>query len=181
MKAIKIFLFASLLISCNQSMDQKDIIRWFNDYDNGVHVKKSHGVYSFDLLYQAPIYLKAMNNLNEDPENHIAQFRLKIGLNGSDQNVLHFQSKNERERQSLLYYYNYEFQRSLKLIIDDEEYSCELFQFEKAIKKNGELNFTLGFPIPKKLERGKLIIDSPQISTIPINLAVHTQDIPEIH
>lgn len=172
----------SILSSCHSSLTKDDYIRWVEDYDNGLHVKKTEGDFDFEVQYQPTSYvalqrnLSAAENLNDSLQHFILTIIPKDGQDFIDYNI-----QDTAEKQKRLYYFSYLFQNDIHLEESGETIPCALFHFERQSDLKKERKFVLAFEESKQKPSDViLVINSEQFGTLPVRLKITRENIPAL-
>lgn len=180
-KLLSVIISFVVLYGCVNELSKQDYVRWVRNYDNGLHVQKEVGVFSFDIQYQPSDYLKLVNQGNSVESNQsdsMQYYVLRIGLAHSKDDIINYQVQSISEKQQRLYYFSYLFQNSIYLEDGGVKHSCALFHFEQS-DLEGARTFVLGFPQSQGGEPC-LIIDSPIFGSLPVKIKIYRHDIPTV-
>ena len=77
-------------------------------------------------------------------------FRLTIDMKAGGPNALKYNLHKEQEYFERLYYVSYLMKDDIKMIVNEKEYPCMLYSYERAYDLNSRLSFMVGFAKPPK-------------------------------
>lgn len=180
-KLLPVIVVQVILFGCGGELSQQDYVRWVRSYENGLHVEKEVGAFTFDLQYQPAEYTELINGGNGIKNNQsdsMQYYTLRIRLARSNDDIINYQVQNNTEKQQRLYYFSYLFQNYIYIEDSGVRYPCTLFHFEQS-DLGGARTFVLGFP-QSKGEEPCLVVDSPLFGALPVKVKIHRHDIPTV-
>jgi hypothetical protein len=175
-------LVCMLSVACTRQLDKVNYIQWVQDYDNGLHVRKTVSEFVFDLQYQPAHYatLVADGAPTAITNDSMQYYVLKISLRDSSKDLLLYNVRDNTDQQRTFYYYSYLFQHDIFLEENGSRLPCVLFHFEQNDLRI-ERTFILGFehlPGKQDIKESKLVIDAGQFGSLPIKISVSKENIP---
>ncbi len=173
------------VLSCSQSLSQEEYMAWVEDYENGLHIAKTLGDFSFDLQYKPTQYVLFQEGVSPEGENlsvddNMQYYTLVIGLNNKNIDFID-SGISEQERAEKLYYYSYLFQNDIYLEENGQRLPCLLFHFERSYDLKTSRTFVLAFDNPNPgSKKTQFVIDSPWLNVGPVKFYVDKNNIPEL-
>lgn len=179
------------LFACSTKLDPKAYEAWIRDPENGLHVSKPVGDFSWDVQYTPSdyVWLQRSGGQSGEPDEAARQemartqyYTLTIHLNDPSLDLLNFNVSNQEEKQRRLYYFSYQFQQDITLEQEGQSLPCVLYHFEKySVNTSNSRTFVLGFENPKPdATEAKLVINSAQFGSLPVQIKVAKHSIPAL-
>jgi len=183
-RPIPLFFFAfASVVACRQDLDRAEYINWVQDYENGLHAKKTFSEFIFDIQYQPTSYVALLNeNTPTAQSSTLEHYILRIALAEPTMDVVSYSANSQSEKQERLYYFSYLFQHDIYLEVEGKRIPCVLFHSEPTDLKKVR-TFVLGFESGEgNVSPGEVtfVIDSPKFSSLPIRVKILQQDIPKL-
>lgn len=150
-----------------------EYVKWVEDIDNGIKVKKTIGDFTFSVLYKPYEYIvakelrissistetlkKKMNEIDE-----LQYFTFRIEADNANTELLRINLASENEYNSRIEYFSFNMQKDLKLIDGKDTLDCVLFHFERVYNIAPYATFVLGFPLvdSKKKKEDKQVLNN---------------------
>lgn len=179
------------LAACSGGLERKEYVAWVHDSENGLHVKKEHGNYIFDLQFQPTEYvlLQRIGDTSDTSQYRSARkeiettqyYTLTVSIADQKTDFINYQVHDMSEKQRKLYYFSYQFQNDIRLEENGQELPCVLFHFERPVDLRPARTFVLGFENPFTASKeSTLVITSGQFGSIPIRIKVSKENIPTL-
>lgn len=171
-----------LTVACNSTLDEQSYIKWVQDYENGLHVKKESGDYNFDVQflpddYRWLQYKEGERNKGDD----LQYFLLTVSPREDGFDLVEYKVQTEEEKQRRLYYLSYTFQSDLVVEENGETFPCVLYHFERPADMKNSRTFLLGFEkSATSSTETKLVISSSLLGSLPVNIKISKEDIPAL-
>jgi hypothetical protein len=177
------FYCCAVLWSCSGSLERDEYIQWIEDYNNGLHVRKTVNEFGFDLQYHPPAYVTLMNPSQSDDGNQqgFQQYVLRIALADQSTDIVTYSAQSLSDKQQRQYYFSYLFQNDVYLEQDGKQIPCVLFHAEQS-DLNKSRAFILGFESApgKENDASVLVINSPLFGSLPVKIKILKQNIPSL-
>jgi hypothetical protein len=177
-----IFFALVCLISCTPNLDRTEYIKWVQDYENGLHTRKTFSEFIFDVQYQPGPYLALLKQQTPIADGETLEYyTLRISLSDPTTDIIGYNAHSHTEKQERLYYFSYLFQHDLYLEVEGRRIPCVLFHSESTDLKKVR-TFVLGFEGGGNITSDDVtfIINSPKFNALPIRIKIRQQDIPTV-
>lgn len=187
-------LFAIGLLSCEQTVQPIDLVRFVNHPENGLAKTKTIGALKVELKYKPLDFLIAnelrTNQIEEERyQNHYQEleglqyYNLKLSLPQlPNQNITTYQVKNDEGLQERLYYLSFKMKEDIRLVQGTDTLAPVLYHFERSYDLAPHRTFVLAFDEtnPEKTVDKTFVLDAPIFGTGPIKIKIRAEDLNDI-
>ena len=182
---MSVICLAVAICSCSGSMSKDEYSRWIKDYDNGLHVKATHGHFVYDVQYVPGEWKNfqtaSYSESGVDSTDGLQYYMLTIGGSVEGADLIDFGISSLEEKQRKLYYFSYLFQDDISLADGNELLPCVLYHFEKDAAMRKSRTFVLGFERTAIVsEEVTLNINSPWLGAAPVHIQISKRNIPHL-
>jgi len=175
-----------LLLSCTTTLSPDEYVKWVENPKNGLRSLKNSGELHFDVQFQPSDYLwlqsgKIMEYEESKVSNQGVQHYL-LKITSQTPEVDWLKSGYDRSAyQTRLYYFSYLFQNDISVLENGLAIPCAMYHLEQAQGGNYTKTFLLGFEnkFPSS-ETAVLTIKSEYLSSLPINIKISKNNIPNL-
>lgn len=151
----------------------KEYIRWIEDKEHGIQVKKTIGDYTFATVYKPYEYLIAREIKKDSISagildekinsiNDLQYFSFRISAENQNTELLKVGLSSQDEYYARIEYCSFKMQQDIKLVDNNDTLNCVLFHFERVYNIAPYATFVLGFPLTEKekkdIQQGKKIV-----------------------
>lgn len=176
LKIVVVFVVVALL-SCSQTLPERDYIKWIRSYENGLHINRMQAPFVFDVQYLPLEYRQLTGNVSNAGFECLT---IDIYVNDPSKSILNHEVNDPTEISKRQYYFSYQFQDAISLEVQGRKYPCTLFHFEQTELSNKQ-KFIVGFEIPECDATSYLLeINSPFFGSLPVRMTVHKKDLPKL-
>lgn len=179
-----------MIAGCSRGISRQEYVAWVRSYENGLHVQKQSGEFTFDLQYQPSAYVLLQRNPQLTKEVYAEEVKeieglqyyiLTISLTDKSQDIMTYDVQDEAQVQRKQYYFSYLFQNDIVLEDNGKTLPCVLYHFERSVDLKSGRTFVLAFETAEApSEEATLLITGEVFGSLPVKIKVSKANVPSV-